>query len=90
MPMHNFLFLVAGVLILAGSCFWLGWDIAEGRERKAKAYLDKNLKAAIKRERNIHAWIEQNWPTELAAYNDGHLSGYQQGVSQSSALDEDE
>lgn len=74
--------------ILGGVCFWLGWNAASVRERRAKRILDSNLKLVIKQKQQLYEWVRTNWPTEAAAFKAGHTEGYQQGVLHSPKLEE--
>ena len=87
--MPNYTMLFVAMLILAIAAFFLGWDIAESRERKAKHILDANLKLAIYQKRQLTQWVRQNWPNEYTAWRRGHQEGYQQGVLDAPKLDEE-
>lgn len=87
--MPNYGMLFAALIVLAIAAFFLGWDIAESRERKAKYILDANLKLAIRQKNQLSQWVRQNWPNEYAAMQRGYHEGYQQGVIQSPYLDEE-
>ena len=62
--------------------FVLGFEIAENRERKAAQFIHDQHNA-------IGGWVQENWPTEHAAYNNGHRQGYQQGILQAYDLEQD-
>ena len=38
----------------------------------------------------IQEWIQENWPDKKEAFKQGHRLGYQQGVLQARALEEEE
>ena len=38
----------------------------------------------------ISEWIQENWPDRKEAFKQGHRLGYQQGVLQARALEEEE
>lgn len=80
--MNNFqtMVLIVGTIMLAISCFGLGWNVAESRERKA-------LHALHTRYLEIEKWVEQNWPDQLTAWRNGHRQGYQRGVEQAAELE---
>lgn len=88
--MPNYAFLFAALLVLAIAAFFLGWDIAESRERKAKRILDANLKLAIEQKRQLTQWVRLHWPDEYAAWRRGVAEGYQQGVLHAAELEEAE
>lgn len=85
--MPNYTVLFAALLVLAIAAFFLGWDVAESRERKAKRILDANLKLAIRQKHELTSWVRANWPNEYAAWRQGHSEGYQQGVLHAAALE---
>lgn len=83
------LFLAFLAIALVGG-FVLGYAQAHAHE-----YTDRRMDAARRRSqqrqyRDLLLWIRANWPDEFEAHRRGVAEGYQQGVSHSPALDEEE
>lgn len=72
--------LAIGIVILAVSCFGLGWNVAESREQKA-------LEALRVKYQEIENFVRTNWPSEYQAWKRGHSEGYQQGVLHAAELE---
>lgn len=81
-------FALAALIVLIIAAFFLGWDIAEARERKAKEFLNRNIKLLSQQKQELTTWVRTNWPNEYEAYKRGHIEGYQQGILQSAELEE--
>lgn len=77
--------LVAALVILAA--FFLGFTAARDDERRAHAKTRKLLQQVNRQKRDMTKWVQTNWPDEFAAYKNGHINGYQQGVLQAADLE---
>lgn len=83
--MNPIIALVAVALVLA---FLIGYTAAETRERRAHAATRSALLRLQQQKRELGQWIREHWPNEFDAYRNGHIEGYQQGVSHAPELEE--
>ena len=67
--------------------FLLGYTAAEHHERRAKASIQANYNRMQKMYRALIMWAQESWPTEFAAYWQGHKDGYQQGIWQAPEME---
>lgn len=81
---------IALLTVMGVICFLLGYDVAETRERKAAAGLERQLRFVEKQKHELSVWVRKNWPNEYAARREGHLLGYQQGILQGPELERDD
>ena len=75
----SLLFLIVAMAALAA--FGLGYDAARRHNDWAERQLISQLRLAETQRHQLSQWIEDNWPTEYAAYRQGHEEGYQQALS---------
>ena len=79
--------IIIAVILFMVAAFWLGWNTAESRERRASAQLRSQYLDLQMQKRGITNWVRKNWPNEYQAYREGHKHGYQQGVTDSPELE---
>lgn len=88
--MPTTLVLILAALILAGCCFYLGYDVARSWGEKVAKDLHHRLQWEQQNKHELSRWVNQNWPDEYAAYARGHSDGYQQGILQSPEMSHDD
>lgn len=81
------LLIVLAVGLFMVAAFWLGWNTAESRERRASAKLRAQYLDLQIQKKSITNWVRKNWPTQYEAYRHGHREGYQQGVTDAPELE---
>lgn len=85
--------ILLALLIIAIGSFWLGYDIAQSREREAARRNDRLIrsynKAIADQHDKLKDFVQTNWPTEFEAYRQGTLQGYQQGLNNAALFEDD-
>lgn len=81
------LLVIFAMSVIAIAAFYLGYQAAETKERQAKKDLQRQAREVRNQMSKLSRWVRENWPNEYAAYRNGHIEGYQQGVYQASELE---
>lgn len=79
---------IAVVIAFLVIAFLIGYTAANTHERRAQEMVRHSLRASEKQKHDLGVWVRKNWPDEFEAYRNGHIEGYQQGVSQAPELEE--
>lgn len=86
----TFEFTVILLLFIGIVSYALGFTAASMAERHAKREAEEQVRILKAQKGSLTDWVRANWPNEYMAYLRGHAIGYQQGVLQGPALEEDE
>lgn len=81
-------FICFGLALVAAACYAFGYQTGNHHNAYVMRRTRDQLRLVEKQKREIGEWVRKNWPTELAAFENGHSQGYQQGFDHSALLDE--
>lgn len=87
MPEDRLNWLILAIALFMVAAFWLGYNTAETRERRAHKQTKQTLREVEMQKRRLTHWVRKNWPNEFTAYRRGHAEGYQQGVLQAPEME---
>jgi hypothetical protein len=88
--LFNFLYALAVLTVIAGIAFQVGRWYQQDRDQLTQHRIASEL-ANLNRQRDqLTRWVRKNWPTEYEAWRRGSAEGYQQGVLQAAALEEEQ
>lgn len=86
----QFWVIAAGITMLIVAAYGLGYQASNAWTAYLVRRAEQKARDADRRGRELIAWVRENWPNELAAYEQGTAAGYQLGLDHGADLDVDE
>ena len=90
LPTEAIAFICIGLVMIAAGCYAFGYQTGDHHNRYVMRRMRDQLRQVEKQKRELGKWVRENWPNELAAFENGHSQGYQQGFDHAHILEYDE